>query len=235
MEAYRIALEFWMISRTLTRRLLAASRVRKLLHRAYMGKLDPTSDDQTSERARDAQFELWLGSWFAMGGRPVRSEEPDLRASIWFRWYGVAAKRVRSRQQLLKRVQKAADQIRLRGEVGLVAISLDNYSDRTVSVASGVGPGNDFFARFPEIDTAESWLIQKAPLVKGTLCFGLLTSWRSLEGTHPAIDMSALERVVLLNSERPEQQDITDVLEESRLLRRDRWGDLKSFALPTSS
>jgi hypothetical protein len=167
-----------------------------------------------------------------MGGRRVQTVEPDLRVAIWFRWYGIAAKRVRSRDQLLKRVQKAAKQIRLTGDRGFVAISLDNYSDRTVRVAGGVGPGKEFFNAFPEINIAESWLLEHAPLVKGSFCFGLLTSVEAREGTPLLIDMSALERVMLLNSEAPEQQHIADVLQESRLLRQTRWGELKRFARP---
>jgi hypothetical protein len=110
-EAYRLALEFWVIAKTLTASLVRKPSLNKLLQRSYMGRLDPEIDDQTSERARDAQFELWLGAWFAMGNRPVRAVEPDLRVALWFDWYGVAAKRVRSASQLLKRVQKAANQI----------------------------------------------------------------------------------------------------------------------------
>lgn len=228
-EAYRVALEFWTISRTLTVGLVSNPRIRKLLQRAYAGHLDPSSEDQTSERARDAQFELWLGSWFAMGGRPTHTVEPDFRVALWFRWYSVAAKRVRSRRQLLKRVQYAADQIQLRSDTGLVAISLDNYSDRSVAVAGGVEPGSEFFEKFPEMDAVESWLMQNAPWVKGTLCFGMLTSFGSLEGTHPIIDMSALERVMLLNSDKLNQQHVADVLQESRLLRQARWGELQKF------
>jgi hypothetical protein len=231
-EAYRFALEFWTIVRTLSPGLASNPRIKNLLQRAYAGKLDPLTEDQTSERARDAQFELWLGSWFAMGGRPTQTVEPDLRVALWFRWYGVAAKRVRSRGQLLKRVKDGARQIQASGDRGLVAILLDNYSDRNVAEAGGVGPGNEFFETFPEVDAAESWLLQDAPFVKGTLCFGLLTSWTP--DASPSIDMSALERVILLNSQDPDQQHLADVLQECRLIRQARWRELQRFGLPGS-
>ena len=230
-EACRLALEFWVIVKTLTVALVRRPAFNKLLQRSYMGRLDPEIDDQTSERARDAQFELWLGAWFAMGNRPVRAVEPDLRVTLWFDWYAVAAKRVRSASQLLKRVQKAADQIlSCATKRGFIAISLDNYRFRAVPQAGGVGPGKEFFEVFPELDAAESWLMENAPWVRGTLSFGLLTSWESGVDGRPAFGLSALERVILLNSEKSLQLRLAEVLHESRLVRQQRWQELERFA-----
>jgi hypothetical protein len=159
--------------------------------------------------------------------------EPDLRVALWFNWYDVAAKRIRSRGQILKRVQEATRQISRRGKKhwGLIAISLDEYANRQVPVARGIGPGTDFFDIFSELDTAESWLMQNAPFVKGTFCFGLLTSWGEPIDGRPAFDISALERIMLLNSDKRDQQNLADVLQEARLLRQKRWRELERFAI----
>jgi hypothetical protein len=66
-----------------------------------------------------------------------------------------------------------------------------------VPQAGGVGPGKEFFEVFPELDAAEAWLMENAPWVRGTLSFGLLTSWGSGVHGRPAFDISALERVIL--------------------------------------
>jgi hypothetical protein len=222
-EAYRVTLEFLLISRSVTAQLSRNPRIMKLVQRSFAGRLDPQSDDQTSQRARDAQFELWLGSWFAMGGRPVQAIEPDLRVALWFRWYDVAAKRVRARGQLLTRVQKAAAQIRAAGKYGIVGLSLDNYSDTLVETASGVQPGSTFFEKFTELERIEAWLLSKAPWVKATFCFGFLGSSQLPPDGTAKIEITSLERVMLLNIQEPENGYIVDVLAESRDRRHERW------------
>jgi hypothetical protein len=234
LEACRVAIEFCMISQSLPRRLARKPRIRSLIQRAYAGHLDPQAADQTSSRARDAQFELWLGSWFAMGGRPVEAREPDLRAALWFRWYGVAAKRVRARGQLLARAQNAAQQVRSWGDIGIVALSLDNYSDTAVESAVGVEPGDRFFAQFGELEAVENWLSENAPWVKGVLCFGFLGAWAFPNDQLPRIELTSCERIMLLGVGEPERQHLLEVLDESRDLRHRRWSLLLSPG-PTAS
>jgi hypothetical protein len=138
-EAHRMAFEFGMIGGLLNFQGQLPKGLINTLRRSYGGVLDPASEQ--GAQARDAQFELWLGSWFGMGGRPARSEEPDLIVPFWFRWYGVAAKRVRSRSKILTRVKEASEQICRNRDRGFVAVSLDNYGHRRGRAAGGSAAG----------------------------------------------------------------------------------------------
>lgn len=118
-----MAIEFWMISRALNWKASLPKRLLKTLRLSYLGGLDPAQPATKADKARDAQFELWLGSWFTMGGRPVQALEPDLRVSFWFQWYGVAAKRVRSRSKIMERVKYAACQVQKHTKQGFARSS----------------------------------------------------------------------------------------------------------------
>ncbi len=69
-EAQRIATEFWMVSSALNPRATISKGLRRELQRSYGGSLDPAQPVVIADRARDAQFHVWLGSWLAMGGAP---------------------------------------------------------------------------------------------------------------------------------------------------------------------
>ena len=196
-EAQRMTFEFWMIANTLHPKLVRNRSVHRKLHKAYGGPIDPMSLDLRGQAARDYQHELWLGSWFAMGGRPTMPAEPDLNVTLWFEWYGVAAKRVRSRSKILERVREAASQIRKHSEHGIIALSLDNYSHRRGRRADGVEAGDRFFKGMSELDVAEDWLTKHAPWVKVMLSFAALASWKR-RTLPPQLELSNLTRITLL-------------------------------------
>src|SRR5690349_17889110 len=128
-EAQRVATDFYHLARALNPRGgPPPKKFRNDLQRAYCGHLNAAAQDPVSVAARNMQFQLWLGSWFTAGGRPVRYEEPDLAVTYWYRWHGVAAKRIQSPAKIVERVQQAARQVRTRRGEGFVAVTFDNYS-----------------------------------------------------------------------------------------------------------
>ena len=152
----------------------------------------------------------------------MRAVEPDLLVPFWFQWYGIAAKRVRSRAKILERVRAAAGQIQKHQERGFVGLSLDNYSDRQRRVASGVAAGEKFFGSFPELVEAEAWLAANAPWVKGIFVFGFLAAWGKRNEV-PTLNMSSLHRVTLLNLDQRDQDQLYSQLDELAATFVSRW------------
>lgn len=223
-----MAIEFWMISRALNWQASLPKQLARTLRLSYLGDLDPAQPTTKADKARDAQFEIWLGSWFAMAGRPVQALEPDLRVSFWFEWYGVAAKRVRSRSKIVERVKYAAGQVQKHTKQGFVAISLDNYAGRRGRAAFGVKAGDSFFAAFPELSEAEEWLANSAPWVKGLLVYGHLASWRPRGKRLPLLEMSNLTKVTFLNMDATEEARMYELFEELASTFRSRWPTSRS-------
>ena len=112
-EAHRTLLEFWGAARSFNPALRPLPKpLRDKLTLAYGGGDDPSEDGDGSVVTRNTQFELWVAAWLTAGRKPIRMREPDLEAAFRFEWRGIAAKRIRSRSQILKRVREAADQVR---------------------------------------------------------------------------------------------------------------------------
>ena len=155
-EAQRTAVEFYGIARSINPRaspLPEASRDKFFLF--YGGADDPADDSDVTAIARNIQFELWLAAWLTAGGKPIRQAEPDLQLAYRFEWRGVAAKRVRSRRHVRRRVTQAARQVKRNTGTGFVALSLDNYSTvRAIKARSDLAGGEKFFKSYPEIQRA---------------------------------------------------------------------------------
>jgi hypothetical protein len=62
-EAHRVAIEFYVLSTALNPLRRVPPKLHQKLQRAYGGRLDPAATDDASERARDMQFELYVGAW----------------------------------------------------------------------------------------------------------------------------------------------------------------------------
>lgn len=82
-------------------------------------------DHEASSGARDFQFQTLLGAQFVAGGLHVEFEEPDFRFTLDGQQYGVAAKRVRSSNQIARRVKEGGEQLRRQGLAGFVALNVD--------------------------------------------------------------------------------------------------------------
>jgi hypothetical protein len=127
-EAHRTLLEFWAAARSFNPGVPLPKAHRRKLSLAYGGKDDPADDDDRSVVARNTQFELWVAAWLTAGRKPIRPREPDLEMAYRFQWRGLAAKRIRSRRQIGKRIREAAEQVKKASGSGFVAISLDHHT-----------------------------------------------------------------------------------------------------------
>lgn len=87
---------------------------------------DPVSPTKRSKHTpgRDKQFELYLAARFKMAQISTTREEPDLLCRIDDYEFTVAAKRIKSRNQLFKRIKEAAKQIIKSKKPGLIAIDI---------------------------------------------------------------------------------------------------------------
>jgi hypothetical protein len=95
----------------------------ELLRLVQKGHESP--DGTTTDKARDAQYELYLRAIFKKGGLEVAFREPDLVMTITGRKVHIAAKRPSSLSRLDDRLRDANGQVELHPAPGLVAISLD--------------------------------------------------------------------------------------------------------------
>ena len=84
-----------------------------------------TPDEPTADKARDAQYELYLRAVLAKGGLDVEFHEPDLVVTAAGRKVHLAAKRPTSLARLDDRLRDAIGQVARYPGPGIVAISLD--------------------------------------------------------------------------------------------------------------
>jgi hypothetical protein len=82
-------------------------------------------DDDANASAREAQYELYLGTVLRRGGIPARHGAPDLAADWQGQQYFIEAKRPGSSKSLDDRLRSAVHQIRKLPRLGIVAISAD--------------------------------------------------------------------------------------------------------------
>jgi hypothetical protein len=212
-EAHRTAFEFSMIAVAINSQGRLDRRLHQKLQRAYSGSLDPATTAEKSQRARDMQFELYLGAWLAIGGQPVHPSRADLRVSQWFEWRGVAAKRIQIPSQLVRRVKSGADQILQDHATGFVCVSLDNYSLRRNRARITAASGAHFFSKYPYLDAAEKWLVAERPAIHALLAFGSLARWEP-KRTPPRLDLSRLTRIMILTKNPSQRERLTDFFAE---------------------
>lgn len=93
----------------------------------------PVPSEDANSTARDKQFELYLAAILERTGFNISLEEPDIRFIYKTEEYSLAAKRIRSHQQINRRYREAIKQIKKFPYPGFIGISMD-YLVR--------GPGN---------------------------------------------------------------------------------------------
>lgn len=157
--------------------LVRASGGPRAVHsKSYLGKLKDAiggkelEEDDSNHSARNIQFELYVASFFTMGGANVSIVEPDLQVKVGSEWIGIAAKRVQSPRALVKRAREGAKQIVKSRRKGIVAVNLDPISiDREfeldISQATSL-----LQEKIPEITRVDDELI-KRELVLGRIAF----------------------------------------------------------------
>jgi hypothetical protein len=213
-EAQKAATEFYQLARAINPRAGPASpNLRRDLQRAYGGRLNPAAQDTVSVAARNLQFQLWLAAWFVAGGRDLRYEEPDLRVTYWFRWHGVAAKRIQTPSKIVRRVKEAARQVKNRVGSGFVAVSFDNYSPLLSKRFARLRDPTRYFDRLPELRRAVEWCRDEAPWIRAILAFGALAQWR-LRSRPPHLTLSFPEQVMCIARDRRDEENLADYFKE---------------------
>jgi hypothetical protein len=117
-----------------------------LLQRIASGTEHP--DDELNAPAREAQYELYLGTVLRRGGVPARHGKPDLVASWRNQEFFIEAKRPTSVKRFDDRLRSAVHQIRNLPRLGIIAISLDQL----VRPADSLMTVNDFNSLAPAVD-----------------------------------------------------------------------------------
>ncbi len=95
-----------------------------LVNKTLKDSVLPQNDREKSV-GRNSQFHLYLAAVCQNAGLdPVTYDEPDVSCTIDGREFSIAAKRVKSLDQLDRHIKKAADQIQGAGRPGIIAIEL---------------------------------------------------------------------------------------------------------------
>lgn len=208
-------MEFYGIARSINPRaspLPEASRDKFFL--SYGGADDPADDSDVTAIARNIQIELWLAAWLTAGGKPIRQAEPDLQLAYRFEWRGVAAKRVRSRRHVRRRVTQAAGQVKRNTGTGFVALSLDNYSTvRAIKARSDLAGGEKFFKSYPEIQRAAKYLQEKEKHIRGLLCFGHFARWSNNKSSS-RLHLSNLTQIYMFPSDATDSEYLPSYFDE---------------------
>lgn len=139
--------------------------------------------------ARNTQFELYVRAMMVMGDVPVRLAEPDLQIRYVDLEVGVAAKRVRSMSQLMKRIDEAVGQIETSAMSGIVAVNVDLILKAFGSGSVDTAQLDERLAILQEVDVH---LAAKDSVV-GSLIFCRDAVWR-FEGPRPVFDSSTWHR-----------------------------------------
>jgi hypothetical protein len=150
-EANWIIFEQFIVARALhrlnrTRDAILLSKLQTMLSGA------DTDEEDKNPLARNTQFELYVGATLAMGGVQTRLAEPDLRIYYCGKEIGIAAKRVRSVKQLIKRAKDAVNQIKASGLPGIVALNVDVLLRKTGTGDLGTEQLAERLAALTEVD-----------------------------------------------------------------------------------
>lgn len=161
--------------------------------------------DEKLTRARDKQFELFVGALLALSRLTVFDGEPDLRVDIGSEIVGIAAKRIRSANPntIRARVAAATEQLRrvrdpdastlrsdlidLVGGRGFIALSVDRHYERAIGRVTEIDHRQQFEGALRELGAA----IERSaddPAVMGILVFAVLANWSPGEDG-PKLDM----------------------------------------------
>lgn len=171
-EAQWTIVEQYIVTRALGRPSfeLDPLRVRKLREMLSGAR---TPEDDRNPMARNTQFELFVAALFTMGDVEAVLGEPDILIAYRGESRGVAAKRVRSRQQAVRRANEAADQLAANRLLGFVAVNVDVLLK---VVNGGPGPEATLAERLDVINTIESRMVEREHVL-GTLTLGRDCIW----------------------------------------------------------
>jgi hypothetical protein len=156
---------------------------RRKLEEMLSGAPMPAVD--SNHLARNTQFELYVAALFTMGDVTARLGEPDVLIDYRGTVCGVAAKRVRSLRQAVRRADEAAEQLMSQRLRGFVAVNVDVLL--TIS-EGGPGPESTLAGRLDIVDTIENRMADRDHVL-GTITFGRDCLW-NFTGERPRADVS---------------------------------------------
>ena len=187
-EAHWTILEQYIIARSLGRpgRRLSHAQLAKL--EAMLSGAD-TEDDDRNPFARNTQFELYAGAILIMGDVKTWLAEPDSRFDYLGLEVGLAAKRIRSPKQLIKRAKEAVQQIKASGILGFVAMNVDVLVKAVGSDPTGSHLLDERLVAINEVDG----LLSQHEEVVGSLIFARDAYWQ-FGADRPAISVSSTHR-----------------------------------------
>jgi len=148
-----------------------------------------------------------------MSQRPIDPSGPDLKVPVWFEWRGIAAKRVCSPSQLLKRVKKASAQVAEHHPTGFICVCLDNYSMRRNRGVVSAATGNRYFLKYPGLRSAVAWIKAKSPHTLSLVAFASLARWERRRD-NPHMEMSSLSQITIFSKEESERERLTEFFAE---------------------
>ena len=96
---------------------------RDLLRKMRGGANNP--DEEAGDAAREAQYELYLGSVFRRAGIPAVHGKPDLSAPFQGQNFFIEAKRPGKIERVDDRLRHAVNQFRVLAQAGVIALSVD--------------------------------------------------------------------------------------------------------------
>lgn len=160
-----------------------------------------TEDEDRNPLARNTQFELYAAATLVMGDVSIRFAEPDLRFGYNGVERGLAAKRVRSPKQLVKRAKEAVRQIRNSGIPGFVALNVD-----VLLKAVGGEPTNNqqLDDQLELIKEVETILSKSDDVVVGSIVFARAARWE-FGGEKPGFSCSTTRRYEVYGGTEPEK------------------------------
>lgn len=132
--------------------------------------------DDKNQHGRDTQFELYVASLFAMGGVPIRGEEPDLRFLLDGAERGLAVKRLKSARKLAARVSDGAKQLQTNGVDGLVVVNVEPLLKGLPPEGAADDLGKRFDERVAPLHKLLPKLAGKARVI-GVLGAGTVVDW----------------------------------------------------------
>lgn len=183
-EAQWTILEQYIVTRALGR---PSRTLRELQRRKIEEMLSGTEVPETDQNhlARNIQFELYVAALLTMGDVPAVLAEPDIVFDYFGTPRGLAAKRVRSLRQAVRRADEAAEQLAANGLQGFVVVNVDLL----LKAGRGIpGPEATLAERIQVVNAIEERMADRTHVL-GTFTLGRDCIW-TFAGERPSAAVS---------------------------------------------
>lgn len=202
-EAHRTLFESFVVLFARSDRPNGAQAITKDHLRAFLDGRD--LPHPSSDRARDFQFEAYVGACLALSGLTVKAREPDIELRYHSEVVGVAVKRLTSSkpERVYDRVREASNQLRDSQGVGFVAVNLDNWLAGPLRGESAEQIGREFTVNLRAAYAQISKLASR-PALRGTIIFANWSSWDFSESRSRFALQMGFQTLVLTDSDEDE-------------------------------